>query len=423
MLTPAENERLTRVGPGTPMGGLLRRYWHPVATAGELADRWTKRVRLLGEDLVLYRDRTGRFGLIAESCPHRRASMAYGIPTDDGIRCPYHGWKFDGTGACLEQPNEPAGSSFRDKVTTPAYPVAELGGLLWAYLGPAPAPQIPRLDGFLAPGAIRSVGQCVIPCNWLQIMENSLDPMHAEWLHGHYAEFLREKDGTKFPLSRRTVKIAFDEVPVGIAKRRLLEGQSEDCDDWTIGHPVIFPTTLAIGSANPTWMQYSFQIRVPVDDTHTLHYWYDAFVPPADSHPPARLFEGVHLYDAPYLDARGEYLVDYIYGQDIMVWLKQGPIADRSRESLGASDRGITLYRRMLARELERVASGEDPKCVVRDPARDAIVEVPIERHMNARSDGFARFQRRHVLSFSPIFEELVALFDRAPEPVAAGRS
>src|SRR6201999_1653315 len=140
-------------------------------------ERWTKRVRILGEDLVLFRDRSGKLGLIAEACPHRRASFAYGIPVEDGIRCPYHGWKFDGSGRCLEQPNEPADSTFKDKIQATAYPVEELGGLVFAYLGPAPAPLLPRLDGFVAPGTIRAVGQAIVPCNWLQIMENSLDPI------------------------------------------------------------------------------------------------------------------------------------------------------------------------------------------------------------------------------------------------------
>src|SRR5207244_5235000 len=123
-----------------PAGELLRRYWHPVAGRAEMDERWTMRVRLLGEDLVLFKDRTGKFGLIGEFWPHRRASLAYGIPTEDGIRCPYHGWKFDAAGTCIEQPNEPAGSTFHEKITTAAYPVQELGGLLFAYLGPAPAP-------------------------------------------------------------------------------------------------------------------------------------------------------------------------------------------------------------------------------------------------------------------------------------------
>src|SRR5277367_3831673 len=158
MLTAEQNERLTRIGPGTPMGGLLRRYWMPVATVREMRDRWTKRVRLLGEDLVLFRDRSGRLGLIGETCPHRRASLAYGIPAIDGIRCPYHGWKFDASGACIEQPNEPEGSTFKDKVNIGGYAVSELGGLIWGYLGPQPAPLIPKLDGFVAERAIRTIG-------------------------------------------------------------------------------------------------------------------------------------------------------------------------------------------------------------------------------------------------------------------------
>ena len=148
MLTAEQNELLTRVGPGTRMGTLMRRYWHPIAPLVDMEERWTKRIRLLGEDLVLFKDRTGGFGLIAEACPHRRASLAYGIPAIDGIRCPYHGWKFDTTGRCIEQPNKPDGSTFKDKTGTTAYPVGELGGMVWAYLGPLPAPRIPRLDGW-----------------------------------------------------------------------------------------------------------------------------------------------------------------------------------------------------------------------------------------------------------------------------------
>src|SRR6202161_945713 len=149
MLSEARNKLLTEVGPGTRMGNLLRRYWQPIAAVAEMDTRWTKRVRLLGEDLVLFKDRSGKFGLIAEACPHRRASFAYGIPTEDGIRCPYHGWKFDGTGRWLEQPNAPQGSNSKDKVTTAGYPVEELGGMLWAYLGPAPVPRVPPFDGYV----------------------------------------------------------------------------------------------------------------------------------------------------------------------------------------------------------------------------------------------------------------------------------
>ena len=195
MLSELENTQLTLVGRGTPMGELQRRYWHPIGAVEELKDAWTKRVRLLGEDLVLFRDRSGALGLVAEFCPHRRASLAYGIPQQNGIRCPYHGWQFDGTGACIDQPNESDGSTFKEKISTAGYPVQALGGMIFAYLGPLPAPLLPRWPGFVVDGAIRQIGQAEIPCNWLQIMENSLDPVHTEWLHGKLQEFVEEKSG------------------------------------------------------------------------------------------------------------------------------------------------------------------------------------------------------------------------------------
>jgi 5,5'-dehydrodivanillate O-demethylase oxygenase subunit len=423
MLTAQENELLTRIGPGTPMGELMRRYWHPVAAVAEMEQRWTKRVRLLGEDLVLFRDRSGRFGLIGEACPHRRASLAYGIPTEDGIRCPYHGWKFDGSGRCLEQPNEPEGSTvrqaqgraFKDKVRTAGYPTGELGGLLWAYLGPLPAPLIPRLDGLVAEGTVRLLGQAVIPCNWLQIMENSVDSVHTEWLHGKLYEFVRERDGVRVAISKHHLKIGFDEIPIGIVKRRVLEGHTEEHDDWKIGHPLIFPNILGIGNAGANWYEYRFQIRVPMDDTHTLHYWYHAYVPPAGRTAPPELSQRVHVYDVPFVDEHGEYLLDAIHAQDIMAWVTQGPIADRTTEALGTTDRGITMYRRMLFRELERVRDGADPKMVFRDPRENEIIHIPLERTKTHRAEGFENLLRRHQARYSPVVDDLVKLYAGVP--------
>jgi 5,5'-dehydrodivanillate O-demethylase len=425
MLTVEENNQLTRVGAGTPMGELMRRYWHPIAALSEMNDRWTKRVRLLGEDLVLYKDRSGSFGLIAEFCPHRNVSFAYGIPETDGIRCAYHGWKFNGAGACIDQPNEPDGSTFKEKNSTKAYPVQELGGLLWAYLGPAPAPQIPRYDGFVAPGAIRMVGSAVINCNWLQIMENSVDPVHTQWLLGKLYEFINEKNGVKVAISKHHVKIGFDEFKHGIIKRRLLAGQPETVSDWKDGHPVVFPTILAVGSGGGLWKQYVFQIRVPMDDTHTLHLWYHAYIPPEDAVVPQHLLDEIAYYDVPIKDDKGEYMLDFIHAQDIMAWETQGPIADRSRESLGWSDSGVTMFRKMLKRELKKVEAGEDPMNVFRDAADNAVIELPLEKFKEHFSDGFESLLRRHMASFSPIAEDLIKVFTQQPtetrEPVAAG--
>jgi 5,5'-dehydrodivanillate O-demethylase len=422
MLTAEENERLTRVGPGTPMGNLLRRYWHPVAALAEMESRWTKRVKIMGEELVLFKDRTGKFGLIAEFCPHRRASLAYGIPTEDGIRCPYHGWKFDAAGHCLEQPNEPEGSSFKDKVATTGYPVDELGGLLWAYLGPLPAPLIPRYDGFVDLPAIRHVGQASIPCNWLQMMENSVDIVHTEWLHGKLYEFLKERDGVKVAIAKHHAKIAFDEFPYGIIKRRLMEGQSEDSDDWKIGHPLVFPNMLAVGSGGGLWKQYTFQVRVPIDDENTQHWWYHAYVPPAGVvGVPQHLLDRVPVFDVPFLDENGDFLVELIHAQDIMAWVTQGPIADRTREALNSTDRGVTMLRAMLRRELDKVAAGEDPMATVRDPQQNERIDLPLEKGKDMFNDGFEALFRRHMSRFSPVAEEILEVFrrQRTPEPVA----
>src|SRR5678816_4123782 len=174
MLTSEENEMLTRVGPGTPAGELLRRYWHPVAVAQELTDESpTKFVRVLGEDLVLFKDKSGRVGLIQDHCAHRGASMMYGRVEERGISCAYHGWLYDTAGNCLETPAEPAGSMFHLTVKLKAYPVKRFIGLYWAYLGPLPAPEITPYDVWTRQDGHRTID--VYPrldCNFVQAMEN-----------------------------------------------------------------------------------------------------------------------------------------------------------------------------------------------------------------------------------------------------------
>ena len=412
MLTAEQNTMLTQVTAGTPMGNLLRRYWQPIATEVELETAWTKRVRLFGEDLVLFRDRQGRRGLIGEQCPHRRASFAHGIPTQNGIRCPYHGWEFNLQGKCVEQPNEPDNESFREKMTTDAYPVEALGGVLFAYLGPLPAPLLPRFDGFVAKGAIRSMGQVLLPINWLQIMENSVDPIHTEWLHGHHYEFQKEQEGVKVAISARHEKIDFREFEYGITKHRLLAGCTEDSDDWRIGHPIVFPNMLAVGNGDDTSRYYSFQIRVPVDNEHTMHYWYNAYIPPKDAIVPAFLTDRVHMYDVPYKDAAGNFIVDNVDGQDMMAWISQGAIADRTKENLGASDMGIAIFRRVLRREMKKVEEGQDPMGVVRDAAKNQCINLPNETKKHHNSDGFASFMMRTHAKYSPIANDLVTIFE-----------
>ncbi len=373
MLSQEENELLTKVGPGTPMGQLLRRYWYPVAATAELIERPVKAVKILGESLVLYRDKKGRPGLVGPQCAHRRMSMALGIPENDGLRCAYHGWLYDRNGRCLEQPYDQAedpNNTFKERVSIPAYAVQELGGLIFAYLGPAPAPLLPRWDLFVRDGVLRDIGAAVIPCNWIQIMENSLDPVHVEWLHQHFYNYVQERLGrSEFkgnPVKHK--KINFRVFEYGIIKNRMLEGETEDNEDWQVGHPVLFPNILLSGStARPT-----FQIRVPIDDTHTWHVWYTCYARSKVKQPQ----EPIPFYKVPVpgIDNDGEpqwSLLDNNSGEDIAAWVTQGEIADRSLERLGLSDKGIILYRRLLEEQLEKVKSGEDPMNVFRDRAKN----------------------------------------------------
>ncbi|ETX02155.1 MAG: hypothetical protein ETSY2_36130 [Candidatus Entotheonella gemina] len=380
MLSAQENERLTRVGPGTPMGELMRRYWHPVAAAAELDAHPVKAVKLLGESLVLYRDLQGRLGLIGDTCPHRRISLEYGITEAEGLRCPYHGWMFDPTGQCIEMPAEPADSTFPCRVKIAGYPVEELGGLIFAYLGPEPVPLVPRWDLFVMDGIWRDIGVTEIPCNWLQCMENSLDPVHTEWLHGHYYNFImghrnqRDARGQRFVdrLTPHHVKIGFDVFDYGIIKRRVREGGSEQEAAWRVGHPILFPNILRVN--------WTFQIRVPMDDTHTWHVMYQAYPPPPGEEGTPQ--KTVPVYDIPIQDERGKFVTDFVLGQDMMAWVTQGPIAHRDLEKLGESDAGLILYRRLLRDHMAIAEQGGDPMNVFRDPDTHKIVHIPVEHSL-----------------------------------------
>jgi 5,5'-dehydrodivanillate O-demethylase len=183
MLSKEENERLTRVGPGTPMDELLRRYWWPVGFSEQVTTK-PRRVKLLGEELVLYRGTDGQPVLMELRCAHRSVALDYGRVEGTCIRCPYHGWLYDCTGQCLEQPAEPEGSTFKDKIRLRAYPTQELSGLVFGYLGPAPAPLLPRYDVLCRDDGVKWVQSRLVYANWLQNVENIVDITHLAWLHG-----------------------------------------------------------------------------------------------------------------------------------------------------------------------------------------------------------------------------------------------
>ena len=414
MLTVEQNQRLTQVGAGTPMGNLLRRYWHPIAAISQMKDRDTLPVKILGEELVLYRDLSGTVGLITARCPHRNMSLVYGIPTACGLRCAYHGWLFDETGQCIEQPYEdtenPEGR-FKDKIVTPAYKVAELGGMFFGYLGPDPVPVLPPWDLFVMDGVMREVCFAVVPCNWVQIMENSLDPVHVEWLHQNMRNYVMDKLGT--PEKKRTrqshQKVGFDVFEHGIVKRRVLEGGTEEEEDWTVGHPVVFPNILKSGSASAP----AFQIRVPMDDESTAYWWYRCYTEVSGVPIEPQAPDEIPYYTAPVpqLDPSGLPqwdVLDNNSGQDIVAWITQGAITDRTHENLGRSDKGVVLYRKMLEEAAQAVEAGEDPVNVIRDLSVNRI-DLPIEKaKLRGRAGNMAKGARSgNTTKYSPILKEL----------------
>lgn len=408
MLNAEQQELLTRIGPGTRMGALLRRYWMPLLPSVELGPGDVRGVRLLGENLTVFRTQDGTPGLLSERCPHRGCSLTLGCVDGSGLRCAYHGWMFAGDGRCLDLPAEPSDSLLYKRVQASAYPVVEMGGLIFAYLGPQPAPLLPRFDLFVWDDVLRDIGVAELPCNWLQIMENSVDPYHVEWLHGWYFNQVASRRGLPRAAAyhKKHIKVGFDLFDFGIIKRRVVAGRTEEDDDWRIGHPLVFPIMVRVGSSG----QHVFQIRVPIDDLNTRHFWYTCWRPPGASKAPMQ--QAVPSYRVPWQDERGDFIVDTIPGQDIMTWVSQGGIADRTTEQLASSDIGITLLRKLLLHQLDAVERGEDPIGVLRNPEQNGIIELPQERDRFGGGEAFLNdlLNVGHA-RYSPILDEIRALF------------
>lgn len=368
MASPAQNERLTRVGPGTPMGELLRRYWHPFVAAAELDDLGIKPVTLLGESLVAFRAGDGSYGLIDRQCPHRRADMLHGILEEDGLRCSYHGWCFGASGKCLEQPYEDVANpkaNFRDKIRTKAYPVEEKAGMLWAYMGPDPAPLVPNWEPFTWANGFRQIVYADVPCNWFQCQENSLDPVHFEWMHRNWSSRLFG-DGSYGP---KHLELQFDEFDYGHIYRRVREDTDKSNQHWTVGATALWPNAFFLGD--------HIEWRIPVDDENTLSITWMFHRVPVDREPYVQ--KRVPYWTGPVKDAQGNWITSHVLNQDIVAWAGQGRIADRTEEHLGQSDRGIVMMRRCFDDNIKAVAEGREPKGLVRDPEANRCIEMPIK--------------------------------------------
>jgi 5,5'-dehydrodivanillate O-demethylase len=370
MVSAEGNIRLTRTGAGTEMGDLLRRYWMPIAGTSEFDNGVDIRpVRLLGEDLVLYRDKAGSFGLLDRQCPHRRADLAYGFVEECGLRCNYHGWRFDADGTCLEQPYEDLAAPkarFKDKIKIKSYPVEVKAGLIWAYLGPLPAPLVPNWEPFTWKNGFVQIAIAEIPCNWLQCQENSIDPVHFEWMHMNWGNRMKSPDSAHGP---KHLKVAFDEFDHGFVYRRQREDTSELHPMWTVGRVCLWPNAFFLGD--------HFEWRVPIDDEHTLSISWIFSRVPNEQEPFVQ--DRIPAWRGPIKDPEtGRWITSHVMNQDFIAWVGQGTVADRTKEHLGTSDRGIVMLRRRFLSDLSVLADGGDPKGLIRDPAQNTCVTLPI---------------------------------------------
>ena len=355
MLTVEENEILTRVGPGTPMGDLLRHYWWPVGFSENLKPGDPPaRITLLGEDFVLFRDGGGCPGVLGLACSHRGTSLEYGRVEDRGIRCCYHGWLYDVKGACLEQPAEPEDSTFKDRIKHPAYPVEELGGFVFAYLGPSPAPLLPRYDLLVRQDGRRVLGAGEEHCNWLQRAENSVDQAHLTSLHASVYPDI----ALKRPI------LDWRKTWYGIRIATRVEGMAEPkVSHW------IFPAHTRHTTARVDELpDHALRFRVPADDAKTTTFWTRLF--PGESEGSSVEVLGLKRSEpGVYKRIDDGWWGIESHEQDRVAQEAQGRIFDRSTEHLGQSDRGILMMRDMLKESINAVGQGKDPLGVVREAA------------------------------------------------------
>lgn len=363
---PRHLDQLARVGPGTPMGELMRRYWHPIGLTGD-ATTTPRKVRALGEDLILFRDGKGRPGLVTPHCAHRGSSLYYGRVEEEGIRCCYHGWMFDVQGRCIDRPCEPPSGRTSDRFRQPWYPLEERYGLIWAYMGPPERqPLLPRYDAFevLDEGeqleaddsSIGGGGPRIIPCNWLSHYENLMDPFHVVVLHSNFSgtQFVKDMGvmpEVSFELSDIGVRaIAVRQLPDGKTLRRVSEA--------------VVPTLRVV--PNPKLQQWgrleSLGFVLPIDDESFRIYTVGRVKNSGDlvrmrSRLNGKLWE--ELTEEEHQRFPGDYEAQ----------VSQGVIPNHSEEHLATTDKGIVMLRRFFQRQIEAVERGEDPVGLVRDPA------------------------------------------------------
>jgi phthalate 4,5-dioxygenase oxygenase subunit len=383
VLTREENELLCRVEGDAPAGNLMRRYWLPAIVADDLAepDGRPVRVRLVGRNYVLFRDSAGALGLLDEQCPHRLASLALGRNEEGGLRCIYHGWKFDVRGACVDMPTEPAARGYQQRVTTGSYPVREAGGLIWAYVGaPEHEPAFPAFDWTKLPRKDIAIVQLVEHTNYAQALEGGIDTAHSQFLHRGIIPDERFRAAISTDTSPR---LEAEDTSYGFryaAIRRPAENADKQC--WVRVTPFVFPTTVLVPRPLQTHVWATIQLWTPIDDTNTMHFTlaFRANGDPVDEpayHDFANWHRGINVSErfeldmsesngwrqdrAAMKDGSSFTGITGFAAQDVACQESMGAIVDRRGEHLGTSDVAIIRFRRRMLENIRRVMAGGKP--------------------------------------------------------------
>ncbi len=420
---------LTRTNPGTPGGELMRRYWHPVALAEELpAGGAPVPLRIMGEDLVLFRGEEGQPGLLGIHCSHRGADLSYGRVEDGGIRCIYHGWLYDREGRCLEQPGEPAGSTFHERIRQPAYPCVERADTIWAYMGPSPAPEFPNYEFLTVPTCNTFALKLASDCNWMQGSEGNIDLLHLSFLHymtlgprGTSEELINHQG---YAPHRESVEAELRDYGLRVCKVQRLSDEEKLLYLCTY----IVPAGYAFPGNVTKEDGYSLNWHVPIDDTH---HWKFTFIhsreAPVDK-PAIRagrqaMLPGYKSARNPanrYLQDREEQTTRTYAGMgtvfqahDLCATEGAGPIQDRSHEHLSSQDASVVMSRKLLLKGLQDIREGRDPIGVIRDPAKNRFPRlftweaaiVPLEKDWRAHfREMDAQFEEKtHAATDVPI--------------------
>lgn len=370
----AENELLTRIGPGTRMGNLMRRYWWPIGFTESLTDQSVP-VRILGEDLILFRTGEGNVGLIDRYCAHRRTTLELGRVEQRGIRCCYHGWLYGANGQCLEMPAEAPDCQLVKEVKLTSYKTQELGGLIFAYLGPDPAPLLPNYDLLVREDVDRTVSASVEYCNWLQRAENGVDKYHSMALHAPVYPSIALK---------RPEEVAWEKTWYGFRMWAQYPGKAKN-----VSH-MIFPSHTRRYNARVGERPAHFlHLRVPVDDVSTLTYYAKAVeTGGAKGSLTTEGFESAER--GVYKRVKDGWWGISSHDQDRAAQEGQGVITDRTKEFLAPSDRGIVIFRKLLLESMDAIEQGKDPFGLLRDPAKNVLVEFDAHKTFSDTDKDFS---------------------------------